>query len=170
MADLPTPLVAKTYLGEVNKFFSKYEPSDDDNLLVAEDLKEANVIDILLLLRAKPYQLKKIPQDPAQDPAETQDLLKYLQKKGIVTIIKDEQKVEWVMLVTDITAREFYPEYLIENIRGDVELKKLNDELAVKHLDLLERNYDTFFLKCYNLTFTPFFLYSENKKRIKLDL
>jgi len=141
----PTPLVAKIFLEEVNKFFSTYQPNDDDNLLIAQDLKEANIIDVLLLLREKSYPLKKFPRRPMQDATEIENLLKYLQERGIVKFIQDEQKVEWVMLITDITAKEFYPEYLIENIRYDTAQHKLNNELALKHLDLLERNYDTFF-------------------------
>ncbi len=143
--NLPTPMVAEKYIKEADKFFLNYKTSNTDNLIIAENLKRADVIELLTLLREKPYMLKSFPKISEYDATQVRTLLNSLQENGIVKIIKDEKNEEWVFLVTDITAKVFYPEYLIENIRKDEAQKKLSSKLAIKHLDLLEHNYDTFF-------------------------
>jgi hypothetical protein len=49
--------------------------------------------------------------------------------------------MEWVFLLTDPIAQNFYPEYLIEKIRKDISEKKLKKNTAIKHLELLEQVY-----------------------------
>ncbi|MHA2330373.1 MAG: hypothetical protein ACXACR_17775 [Candidatus Hodarchaeales archaeon] len=143
--NLPSPQLAENYLQEVQEFFSDYQPSNEDNLIVAENLEHPASLEILMLLRQNPYTINNFPETLEQKGKNIKELLKPLQEKGIVKILKDKQNEEWVLLVTDITAQVFYPEYILEKIRSNLSEKKLSPKLALTHLDLLEHNYDTFF-------------------------
>ncbi|MHA1253742.1 MAG: hypothetical protein ACTSRP_27500 [Candidatus Helarchaeota archaeon] len=144
--DLPTPSVAQEYLASTKEVFSSYEPNSADNSVIAENLLDPKCYWILKILREKPYQLKKLPKR-SKDEKDTdiKNKIKSLEKDGIVKIIKDENNKEWVLLLTDITAEVFFPEFMIELIRQNQMNKKLNDNVAIKHLDLLEHTYDTFY-------------------------
>ncbi|MHA1268149.1 MAG: hypothetical protein ACTSPY_00055 [Candidatus Helarchaeota archaeon] len=146
--DDPTPLVAKNYLDLSKNFFVSYEPTEEDNQIIAKNLLNSEIYSILKLLREKPYQLNKFPTSSDTENEGSTDiktLISSLEKDGIVKIFRDEQDVDWVLLLTDITAEVFYPEYMIENIRIDHQKKLINNEIAIKHLDLLEHIYDTFY-------------------------
>ncbi|NVM30902.1 MAG: hypothetical protein HWN65_18825 [Candidatus Helarchaeota archaeon] len=142
--NLPSPVVAEKYLEAVQEFFANYTPGREDNLFVAKQLQDPDIFVTLTLLRERTYPLKKFPKGMG-DGVDMQSIIRKMVEAGIVKIIQDETKEEWVLLLTDIRAPQFYPEYMIENIRKDATEKKIKPELAVKHLDLLEMHYDTFF-------------------------
>ena len=48
---------------------------------------------------------------------------------------------EWAFLLSDISVKTFYPAYLMEKIRKEYSAKTMVREIAVKHLDLLEKSY-----------------------------
>lgn len=141
---LPTPTVADQYLEKVAEFFDSYKPNYEDNLFVAQNLRDPDIFVTLTLLRERIYPLKKFPKGMGESKVDMKSIIDRMEKAGIVTIIRDETKEDWVMLLTDIRLPQFYPEYMLENIRRDAEEKKVTPQLAAKHLDLLEVHYDTF--------------------------
>ena len=138
---LPTPTLATKYLEEVNKFFSNYQPSFDDNLKIAQNMMNPDKYDYISLFRERAYPLNKIPRGPGESIEEVGGFLKTLEDDKIIIILKDEKDLEWVLLFTDVIAQTFYPEYLIEKIRKDSVEGKLKKNIAIKHLEFLEETY-----------------------------
>jgi hypothetical protein len=139
--NLPTPELATKYMEEVNIFFSKYEPNFEDNLRVAQNMINPDKYDFITLFRERAYPLNKIPKGPGESFDQIKMFLKSLEEDKIIILIKDKTDMEWVFLLTDPIAQNFYPEYLIEKIRKDISEKKLKKNTAIKHLELLEQVY-----------------------------
>ncbi|MHA1277714.1 MAG: helix-hairpin-helix domain-containing protein [Candidatus Helarchaeota archaeon] len=150
--NLPSPLVAETYLDDVTDYFAKYIPTHEDKMKLAKALLDPDIFVTLTILREKSYPLEKFPKGFGQDRVDMQSIIRRMEEVGIVKIFQDETKKEWVMLYADVSVPQFYPEYMIENIRADVYNNKIKQDLALKHLDLLEIHYDTFF-EIYNKFF-----------------
>ncbi|NVM55356.1 MAG: hypothetical protein HWN66_16735 [Candidatus Helarchaeota archaeon] len=140
---LPTKEVADKYLEEITEYFNTYRPNPGDNILLAEDILNPDVFVTVVLLREQSYPFKKFPKGFGE--IDMQTIIKALEMDGLVTIIPDETKRDWVLLKTDISIPQYYPEYMIDNIRADMQEKIIKPEAAIKHLDLLEIHYDTFF-------------------------
>jgi len=138
---LPTPELATKYLKEVNDFFSKYKPTLEDNLLIAQTMLNPDKYDYVSLLRERAYPLSKLPKGPGESMEQVGRFLKLMEKDHIIKFIKDSKDTVWVFLLTDLVAHTFYPEYLIEKIRKDRMEGKLKKEVAIKHLELLEEAY-----------------------------
>ena len=137
----PTPDLAKKYLEEVRKFFSTYQPTFQDNLIIAKNMISPDKYDFITLFREKAYPLNKIPKGPGSGFLEISEILKLMEQDHIIKIVKDDKNIEWIFLLTDVMVQKFYPEYLIEKIRSDQMSGKLKKEVAIKHLELLEQAY-----------------------------
>lgn len=139
--NIPTSELANKYLELVNQFFSSYAPNFEDNIKIADIMVNPDKYDFITLFREKAYPINKIPKGPGETFDEIKIFLTSLEQANIITIIKDNKGLEWIFLLTDVVAQTFYPEYMIENIRKDVTEKKLKQDTAVKHLELLEQVY-----------------------------
>lgn len=134
----PTKEVANAYLQAIREFFSSYKPSLEDSYKIARNLLHPDKYDLITLFKERIFPLKKIPKGAGQGSISMTDLIKAMENDQVLKVFKDSRKIEWVLLLTDITAESFYPEYLVERIRQDHLEEKLNKEVAVKHLELLE--------------------------------
>lgn len=139
--NLPTPELANKYMEKVKDFFTYYDPTHEDNLKIAKDIINPDLFDYIALFREKAYPINKIPKGPGESFEYIKNYLNILENDNIITIIKDSVNLDWVFLLTDIKPQTFYPEYMIANIRDDVNDKKLKQSIAVKHLELLEQAY-----------------------------
>ncbi len=138
---LPNPYVAKKYLELATGYFSYYKPTKADNLKIASHMINPDIFDYIILFRERSYPINKVPRGPGQTFDQIRSFLATLEADHIIKIIKDESNIEWVFLLTDITAHKFYPEYLIENVRKAVSEDILKKESAIKQLELLEQIY-----------------------------
>ncbi|MFW9949704.1 MAG: hypothetical protein ACFFKA_06225 [Candidatus Thorarchaeota archaeon] len=138
---LPNPYVANKYLELVTSYFSYYKPTESDSLKITSHMINPDIFDYIILFRERAYPINKVPRGPGQTFDQIRNFLASLEADHIIKIIKDEGDAEWIFLLTDITAHQFYPEYLIENIRKAVSENTLKKESAVKHLELLEQTY-----------------------------
>jgi hypothetical protein len=138
---LPNPSLANKYLELATGYFSYYKPSEADSLKIASHMINPDLFDYIIIFRERAYPINTVPRGPGQTFDQIRSFLATLEADHIIKIIKDESDVEWVFLLTDITAHKFYPEYIIENIRKAVSENVLNKESAVKHLELLEHSY-----------------------------
>jgi predicted transcriptional regulator len=138
---VPNPYVANKYIEIVTSYFSNYTPTEEDNLKIARHMINPDVFDYVVLFREKSYPINKVPRGPGETFDQVRTFLATLEADNVIKIIKDESNVEWIFLITDLTAQKFYPEYLIENIRKAVSEDILKKESAIKHLELLEQIY-----------------------------
>lgn len=139
--NLPTPEIATKYLEEVNNFFTNYKPTFEDNIKIAQTLINPDNYDYITLFRERAYPLNKIPKGPGESMSQVGSLLKAMEDDQIIKVIKDSKDTIWVFLLTDIVIHTFYPEYLIEKIRKDRMDGKLKKNVAIKHLEFLEKAY-----------------------------
>ena len=139
--NLPTPEIATKYLEEVNNFFTNYKPTFEDNIKIAQTLINPDNYDYITLFRERAYPLNKIPKGPGESMSQVGSLLKAMEDYQIIKVIKDSKDTIWVFLLTDIVIHTFYPEYLIEKIRKDRMDGKLKKNVAIKHLEFLEKAY-----------------------------
>ncbi len=140
--NLPNEFLAKTYLDAVIKFFSTYKPNVGDSANLALSMLNPDKYDFISLFRERAYPMNKLPKSPADSYLDTTALLASLAEDKIIKIIKDDaSKIEWVFLFSDIAVETFFPEYLLEHIRSDRANGKIKQEIAVKHLELLEGAY-----------------------------
>ncbi|MFW9952716.1 MAG: hypothetical protein ACFFKA_21555 [Candidatus Thorarchaeota archaeon] len=140
--NLPSQELAQKYLAEVNKFFSSYQVDFADSIKIAANIINPDQYDYITLFREKAYPLNKVPKGPGESFEQTKKFIKALEDDKILTIIKDNTNNEWVFLLSDPIAYTFYPEYLIEKIRQDIQDRKLNKKIAIRHLELLEQVYE----------------------------
>ncbi|MHA1821343.1 MAG: hypothetical protein ACTSU2_17510 [Promethearchaeota archaeon] len=138
---IPSPYLADEYLKRVKDYFNEYTPELIDNFKIANTLLNPDKYDFLVLFREKPYPIEKLPKSNRESLVSIEDLIRNMAEDNILTLIKDESGVEWVFLMTDIVIETFYPEYLIEQTRISYEKKRVKRELAIKQLELLEKNY-----------------------------
>jgi hypothetical protein len=138
---LPTPQLATRYLSEVSNFFNSYEPSVEDNLIAARNMIDPDKYDYITLFRDRAYPLNKLPKSPGESIEEISGFLKTMEDDQIIKLIEDEKGSPWIFLLTDIVTHTFFPEYLIEKIRKYRMDEKLDKNLAIKHLELLEEVY-----------------------------
>ncbi|TKJ18263.1 MAG: hypothetical protein CEE43_18555 [Promethearchaeota archaeon Loki_b32] len=139
--NFPTPEIASAYLEEVTQFFKDYKPNLEDNLKIAQTIMNPDNYDFITLFRERAYPLNKIPKAPGQSVDEVGSFLKNLENEQIIKLIKDNKDTVWVMLLTDIVAHTFYPEYLIEKIRKERMDGNIKKTVAIKHLEFLEKTY-----------------------------
>jgi hypothetical protein len=139
--NLPSPTLATKYYQEVANFFINYKPTIEDSLKIASNMINPDKYDYITLFRDRAYPLNKIPRGPGESVEQIGNFLKAMEEDRIITILRDESNVEWVFLLTDVVTDTFYPEYLIEKIRSYRMEGKLNKNVAIKHLELLEENY-----------------------------
>lgn len=139
--NIPTPKLATKYLEEVSRFFTNYKPNFGDNYKIARTMMNPDNYDYITLFRERAYPLNKIPKGPGESTTQIGSFLKTMEDDQILKVIKDEEDTEWVFLLTDVVAHTFYPEYLIEKIRKDRMEGKLKKDVAIKHLEFLEKVY-----------------------------
>jgi len=138
---IPTPELASAYLGEVKQFFKDYNPNHEDNLKIAQILMNPDNYDYITLFRERAYPLNKIPKSPGQSMDEIGSFLESLENNQIIKLIKDNKDTIWIFLLTDIAIHTFYPEYLIEKIRKERMDGKIEKNVAIQHLEFLEKAY-----------------------------
>jgi hypothetical protein len=139
--NLPSPTLATKYYQEATNFFINYKPTLEDSLRIASNMINPDKYDYITLFRDRAYPLNKIPRGPGESVEQIGNFLKAMEEDRIITILRDESNVEWVFLLTDVVTDTFYPEYLIEKIRSYRMEGKLDKNVAIKHLDLLEEVY-----------------------------
>ncbi len=137
----PNSFLAKQYIKNVKDFFSTYTLTQEDSIKIAQAMINPDIFDFIVLLRNKPYPLPKLPKSPRDAIVKVQDLLDQMEKDKLIIKIKDEAGVPWVFLLSDVAVNQFYPNYMVDKIRSGVTVGKIKKEIAVHHLEILEKVY-----------------------------
>ncbi|MFX0033675.1 MAG: hypothetical protein ACFE9P_13505 [Candidatus Hermodarchaeota archaeon] len=138
---LPNPYLARKYLESVTNFFSSYEVKFDDNLKIASHMINPDIFDYIILLREKPYPINKFPKGPGESFEQVKAFVNTLERDNVIVTLEGEDNMIWIFLLTDLIAKTFFPEYLIDNIGKAFAENKIKKKTAIKHLELLEQIY-----------------------------
>ncbi len=139
--------LAEKYEQKVVDYFASYDPTKqtmEETKEIALILLEPDLYDTFVLLRSKYYPLEKLPKIFSEF-ADTQNIIDYLTRINILTLIKDSTERIWVFLLTDIKPLIIFPEYLLPKIRDSYKSKDketaISHEIAKKAMELLELSY-----------------------------
>ncbi len=138
----PTQRIARRYLRNVKEFFTNYNVNVDESGDLAEILINPEYYEIIKMLREKPLLLTEIKSCLGQQKLGCEAALKNLSEKNIIEVYPAENQGDnWILLKSDIIIHTFFPEYLLEALRGKLASGELSSETVIKHLELLQQNY-----------------------------
>lgn len=112
----------------------------EETIEIASVLLKPDIFDFLSLMKNNYYPLDKIPKILSRW-ADTKSILKELIYLKILTIIEDEKKREWLILLADVKPLVFFPEHIFPEIRKAYRSKKITREITRKAYNLLEVTY-----------------------------
>ncbi|MHA1404562.1 MAG: hypothetical protein ACTSSI_12430, partial [Candidatus Helarchaeota archaeon] len=123
------------YLDHVRTFFEKYSPSPEDQDEILGIMTDMNCYSIINQLREGP--LVSSSSEYQQLKAEIEnfdDVLKYLFEKQIISVQKSKKNEEVLFLLSDVSVRLVFPEYLIDQIRQNYYDGSKTDSVLLEHL------------------------------------
>ncbi|MHA1699190.1 MAG: hypothetical protein ACTSWN_10160 [Promethearchaeota archaeon] len=138
---MPKHLMDK-YLDEVREFFTKYVPSEKDNIEICEiigDLASYEVIKLLRMSVVTKETLEKLKKKGVEDVDAT---LERLIKANVVIKLPDEKKrLEYYALKSDVLVKRVFPEFLINLARKAHNERTKSSKVLIEHMKLLKEAY-----------------------------
>jgi hypothetical protein len=125
----------------LDDFFSKYEPSPNDKDLLVDFLSNPGTYEIIRILRQGFVKSDELISRMGFEMRNIYNNLERLGNSNIVVPIKDEYGQIWLFLLCDIHAVSIFPEFMVDTINKSWDKGVLEDEIALKHLDFLRREY-----------------------------
>jgi len=130
----------KIYEEKVVSFFESYEAcSDGEELAVI--LLNPMKYSIIEVLRNEFLSVDELRNRIERNVKHFDMMLEELVEQQVVYVHKNDDGTDLAMLITDIRPIEIFPAYIMDNLTTQYNNKEILPELAVKHLDFLERNY-----------------------------
>ena len=169
-----TPELKDPYQKAVEKFFKAYRISSKDSRNVAEHISNPDTYDIIRVLRGGYMTREEIPPKVGREMPNLDRLLKRLSDEEIILPLKDKKQRVWILLLSDIQAITFFPEYMVDVIRRRWKEGTIAKEIALKHLELLRAEYIStqapkFRKKMFSAIKSNFDTAMSNIKKKKLD-
>jgi hypothetical protein len=137
------------YKEKIEKFFNKYDPTQQDIDMVnrlARAFLIPDCFDFYKLMKNNYYPTSKLPKI-FSDFVDTDFVLDLLEYLNIITLIEDDEGEEWVLLFADLEPFIIFPEYslpqLIEAYKEEEKQEEqISLEVAKKALQLMETSYN----------------------------
>jgi len=131
----------KMYRNEIQKFFSEYRPTEEDNLSLLDILIDPEVYQTLRLLRKAIVTMKDFEKLKNKGVSDIYKVLKNLYDNKMIRIFKDQNETEYYALITDFYIDLIFPKYLLRIIKTSFEQKSKTDKVLLEYLNLLEETY-----------------------------
>ncbi len=135
------PELKEPYEKAVEKFFKSYRIDVKDSRNIAEFISNPDTYDIIKVLREGYMTREEIPAKIGRDMPNLDRHLRRLTDENIILPLKDKKQRVWVLLLSDIQAITFFPEYMVDVIRRRWKEGTIAKEIALKHLELLRAEY-----------------------------
>jgi len=132
--------VKEQYISTIKAFFENYERSDEDNAMCGFALLDHQLYRVLNVLRERWFtkeNLVDMLQLPADQLEETLERLKEIE---LVQEIVLENK-SFLLLISDFKVRSFTPEYMINQIVSRWNAGRIEKDLAIEHLKILQEQF-----------------------------
>jgi hypothetical protein len=129
------------YRNEIQKFFSEYRPTEEDNLSLLDILIDPEVYQTLRLLRKAIVTMKDFEKLKNKGVSDIYKVLKNLYDNKMIRIFKDQNETEYYALITDFYIDFIFPKYLLRIIKTSFEQKSKTDKVLLEYLNLLEETY-----------------------------
>lgn len=134
-------VLANDFIQNLLEYFQVYTPSAKDIERLAELITNPIYYDLITILRKQPILSEEIAKQSDFDKEEIEEVYHTLLRLKIIAEFKDHKLKKWTLLTSDIKFHTFFPSYLLENLRNLLRLRKIERTLAIKHFELLEKNY-----------------------------
>jgi len=169
-----SPELKDPYQKAVEKFFKTYRIDSKDSRNIAEFISNPDTYDIIRVLRDGYMTREEIPAKIGREMGNLDRNLKRLADDDIILPLKDKKQRVWILLLSDIQAITFFPEYMVDVIRRRWKEGTIAKEIALKHLELLRAEYIStqapkFRKKMFSAIQSNFDTAMSNIKKRKLD-
>ncbi|NVM04607.1 MAG: hypothetical protein HWN67_19950 [Candidatus Helarchaeota archaeon] len=134
-------VLANDFIQHLLEYFQLYTPSAKDIERLAEIITNPIYYDLISIMRKQPILSEDISKHSDFDEEEIEEVYQSLLRLNIIAEFKDHKLKNWTLLTSDIRFHTFFPSYLLENLRNLLRLRKIERPLAIKHFELLEKNY-----------------------------
>jgi len=131
----------KIYRTEVQDYFRKYIPSEEDNLRVIDILIDPDVYEVLHLLRTTIGTMNSFEKLKRKGVGDIYSVLKKLWDAQMIRVFKDENKTEYFVLTSDFYIDLIFPKYLLNAIKLSYEQKSKSNKVLMEFLRVLEDTY-----------------------------
>jgi len=137
---LPANLV-ETYRQEVLSFFSYYEISDEDNLLLLKVLLDGPTYETLKLMREAFVTRDDLEKLKKKGVDDVDAVLRILWDAKMLAIMRDAQSNEYYGLKTDVVVEKFLPQYMVDTIRQHYRTKAKANIVLLEYLNVLQESF-----------------------------
>jgi len=137
---LPTQFT-KIYQTEVQEYFKKYVPSEEDNLRIVEILINPQVYETLRLLRTAIITRQDLEKLKKKGVDDIYGVLKMLWDTQMIKVFKDKDNIEYYALNSDFYIDLIFPKYLLNGIKVAYEQKSKSNKVLREYLGVLENTY-----------------------------
>ncbi|MHA1754526.1 MAG: hypothetical protein ACTSYR_03305 [Candidatus Odinarchaeia archaeon] len=129
------------YLNITTEFFKNYTPSPEDVTNLAKLFTDPDVYSTIKLLRSDTVLLEDFITESKLSDKEPDELIQKLEKNDLLKIIEDNYDKKWLFLISDLKFITFFPEYMIDVIREKWNEGLIDQNLAIRHLELLKESF-----------------------------
>ena len=136
---LPEP-VKTDYLTLVKTFFENYERSAEDNALCGFAILDHQIYRVFNALRERWFMKERLV-DALQMPADQlDDIIERLKDIELAKEFVHDNK-SFILLISDFRVKSFTPEYLINKIISRWNTGRIEKDLAIEHLKILQEQF-----------------------------
>lgn len=139
--NLPKSLV-KHYVREVRTFFREYKISDEDNLIVLNNvILDPDSYIVFKLLRQAIVTRDDLEKLKKKGVTSIDETLRKLYEAKILVVLQDNRGVEYYAMMSDFYIGRFFPSYSVDQIMKIYKSKSQDYRVLLKALDILREEY-----------------------------
>jgi hypothetical protein len=132
----------------VRKFFQKYRPAEEDNLMILDKvIADPQVYEILKLLRISIVTKNILEKLKKKGVEDIDGGLKKLWDNQMIHVFQDSKGTEYYALLTDFHSSLIYPKYMLNTIIYQYGVKSKSNSVLIEYLNVLDDNYRSTKLK-----------------------
>jgi hypothetical protein len=132
----------------IKKFFQKYNPSDEDNLKILDEvIADPQVYEIMKLLRISVVTKNVLEKLRKKGVDDIDGGLKTLWDNQMIQVFQDSKGSEYYALLSDFYNSLMYPKYMLNTIINQYNVKSKANSVLIEYLNVLDDNYQSTKLK-----------------------
>jgi hypothetical protein len=126
----------------VKNFFKKYQPSEEDNIKILDEvITDPKVYEILKLLRISIVTKNVLEKLRKKGVDDIDGGLKKLWENQLIHVFQDEKGNEYYALISDFVISLIYPKYMLNTIIHQYGVKSKSGNVLIEYLNVLDDNY-----------------------------
>ncbi len=126
---------------QMEQYFKSYTKTAEDSKVLIDLMSNPIIHEIIKVLRKEYIKSEELIYKIGFEIKNIEEHTQRLIEQKIVLPIKDSNKNIWLFLLCDIQVFSIFPEYLVDVIHQNWGKGVIEEEIALKHLDLLKSEY-----------------------------